>query len=287
MHNIQTVIFCAGLGLRRRLISSKACLVLVVLLVFSYYIYSPVCQVADFYHLSVPPWLFLFFLSFFTVLLVHGGLCLLLFSDVGDNDGYSYLMIHRCGRKLYMAGQLLEIFITAFLYAFTIFLFSILFILPVIGWDVDWGTLIRTLSENSGLVQEQTGATLSFIVDAEVLSVFTPIQATLACFFCLWFSAAFVGVLICFCRVYFEKTVGIIAAGFFIALSLFVLALGLITVGSWLQFLSPLTWSNFMYLDWYYSGLTPSPVYAFSVWGISMAVMSTAAVIGFDRRDIQ
>ena len=34
------------------------------------------------------------------------------------------------------------------------------------------------------------------------------------------------------------------------------------------------------------SGATPSPVYAFSAWGISILGMSVAAVVGFDKRDI-
>lgn len=59
------------------------------------------------------------------------------------------------------------------------------------------------------------------------------------------------------------------------------------TLGYWLQFVSPLSWSNFMNLDWYQSGTTPSPVYAFSAWGISILGMSVAAVVGFDKRDIQ
>ena len=125
------------------------------------------------------------------------------------------------------------------------------------------------------------------MVSPECIALFTPFQAVGISFLCLWLSTAFIGVLITFCRVYWEKSVGIIAAGFFVGIALFALYLGLITIGYWLQFVSPLSWSNFMNLDWYHSGATPSPVYAFSAWGISILGMSVAAVVGFDKRDIQ
>ena len=287
MRSIQMAVTSAGICFRRRLNNSKTYLALAVMAIFSFYIFSPVCQLASYYQISCPPWLFPFFMSFPIMLMVHGGLCLLLFSDGGENDGYSYLMLARCGRKATMMGRLLVVLLTSFLYALILLVFSVVFILPVLGWDSDWGTLLRTLAESSGIMAEQTGVSLSFVVSPECIALFTPFQAVGISFLCLWLSTAFIGVLITFCRVYWEKSVGIIAAGFFVGIALFALYLGLITIGYWLQFVSPLSWSNFMNLDWYHSGATPSPVYAFSAWGISILGMSVAAVVGFDKRDIQ
>ena len=287
MRSLQMAVTSAGICFRRRLNNPKTYLALAVMAIFSFYIYSPVCQLASYYQLSCPPWLFPFFMSFPIMLMVHGGLCLLLFSDAGENDGYSYLMLARCGRKAAMVGQLLEVLLTAFLYTLTLLVFSVVFILPVLGWDSDWGTLLRTLAESSGIMAEQTGVSLSFVVSPECTALFTPFQAVGISFLCLWLSTAFIGVLITFCRVYWERSVGIIAAGFFVGIALFALYLGLITIGYWLQFVSPLSWSSFANLDWYHSGTTPSPVYAFSAWGISILGMGIAAIVGFDKRDIQ
>ena len=177
MRSIQMVVTSAGISFRRRLNNPKTYLALAVMAIFSFYIFSPVCELASYYQLSCPPWLFPFFMSFPIMLMVHGGLCLLLFSDGGENDGYSYLMLARCGRKAIMIGRLLEVLFTSFLYTLTLLVFSVVFILPVLGWDSDWGTLLRTLAESSGIMAEQTGVSLSFVVSPECIALFTPFQA--------------------------------------------------------------------------------------------------------------
>lgn len=278
---------CCGILLRRELGSPKMWLILVMMVVFSFYNYSPLCTIGDFYKVPVTPWVYPFFLSFPTMLLVNSGLCLLLFSDVGEVDGYADLMISRSGRKAYITGQILCVLAMAFLYAAALWVLSILFILPEIGWDADWGVLLHTLAESSEQVQAQTGVSLSIIVPQETLALFTPIQATLMCFMCMWLAAAFIGVLICFFRVYVSRPAGIFAAGIFVCMTLFSTMLGTLTFGQWLQYLSPLTWASFLYLDWYYSGITPSPVYAFAVWITGILGMGLASVWKFDRRDLE
>ena len=178
MRSIQMAVTSAGICFRRRLNNSKTYLALAVMAIFSFYIFSPVCQLASYYQISCPPWLFPFFMSFPIMLMVHGGLCLLLFSDGGENDGYSYLMLARCGRKATMMGRLLEVLLTSFLYALILLVFSVVFILPVLGWDSDWGTLLRTLAESSGIMAEQTGVSLSFVVSPECIALFTPFQSS-------------------------------------------------------------------------------------------------------------
>ena len=103
MRSIQMAVTSAGICFRRRLNNSKTYLALAVMAIFSFYIYSPVCQLASYYQMSCPPWLFPFFMSFPIMLMVHGGLCLLLFSDGGENDGYSYLMLARSSRPIMVA----------------------------------------------------------------------------------------------------------------------------------------------------------------------------------------
>ena len=157
MRSIQMAVTSAGICFRRRLNNSKTYLALAVMAIFSFYIFSPVCQLASYYQISCPPWLFPFFMSFPIMLMVHGGLCLLLFSDGGENDGYSYLMLARCGRKATMMGRLLEVLLTSFLYALILLVFSVVFILPVLGWDSDWGTLLRTLADPPALWRSKRG----------------------------------------------------------------------------------------------------------------------------------
>ena len=77
---------------------------------------------------------------------------------------------------------------------------------------------------------------------------------------------------------------GVVVAGFFVCIALFALYLGLITIGYWLQFISPLSWSNFMNLDWCHSEAT-LPTIRFSLpGGISILGMGIAAVVGFNKK---
>ena len=278
---------CAKINCMRMFSSSKIWLAIVVSLIFCFYTFSPMGQIAGFYQIKVPPWLSPFYLSFYLMLLVHGGLSLLIFSDIGECDGYSFLMIARVGRRAYISGQLVSVFVISFLYALLPLLSSLVFPLPHLEWNSDWGTLLYTLAESSGQVTEQTGVSLSIVVEGEILRLFTPLAATLLSFLCLWISTAFLGTLLCFCSVVFSKKCGIIVGGFFVCLSLFCRFLGAITIGKWLQYFSPMTWSNFMYLDWFYSGRAPSPVFAFTVWGASILLMCLFTVRTFTTQDIK
>lgn len=92
-------------------------LILVMMVMFSFYNYAPPCTIAGFYKVPVAPWAYPFFPSFLTMHVVNNGLCLLLFSGIGETDGYAELMVARSGRRAYMAGQLLYVPVMAFLYA--------------------------------------------------------------------------------------------------------------------------------------------------------------------------
>lgn len=286
MGEIKKSLRCGRILLRREMDSPKTWLIFVIMLVFSYYNYSPLCTIADFYKIPVTPWAYPFFLSFPIMIVVNCGLHLLLFSGVGEVDGYADLMIARSGRRAYIIGQLFCILTLSFLYAAILWVLSILFILPKIGWDGDWGVLLHTLAESSGQVQAQTGISLSIIVPEETLALFTPVQATLLCLLCIWLSAAFTGVLICFFRVFVSRSAGIFVAGIFVCMTLFSATLGIFTFGRWLQFLSPLTWASLLSLDWYYSGIAPSPVYAFTVLLVGILGMGIASVWKFGRQDL-
>ncbi|MCI9225373.1 MAG: hypothetical protein HFE91_07885 [Acutalibacter sp.] len=287
MAEIRKSLRCCGILLRRDLGGPKMWLIVVMMVVFSFYNYAPLCTIADFYKVPVAPWAYPFFLSFPTMQVVNNGLCLLLFSDTGETDGYAELMVARSGHRAYMTGQLLCVICMAFLYAAALWALSILFTLPEIGWDADWGVLLHTLAESSGQVQGQTGVNLSIIVSPEVLAIFTPIEATLICLVCIGLSAAFMGVLICFFRVFVSRPAGIFATGILVAMALFANSLGMFTFGRWLQFVSPLSWSGLLGIDWYHSGFAPGPEYVFTVWIGGIVVMSFAAVWKFGRRDLE
>ena len=285
MRRSSSVLRCMRLFGSQVFASPKSWMAVAILIIFSYYIYSPLGRIAEHYSLRVTPWLLPFFLSFYLMLLVHGGACLLLFSSLGENNSYNYFVLSRVGKAVYMKGQLLSVLIISFLYSCLILLLSLVFVIPHLGWDGGWGVLLNTMSQSASQISEEAGVNLSIVIEGELLRIFTPVSAMLVSFLCLWLSASFLGVLILFCTAHFDRSTGIVVAGLFVCLSLFARLLGSITIGSWLQKISPMTWANFAYLDWYYSGMLPSPLYAFGVWILSIGLMSFFTIRKYSRQD--
>lgn len=97
MRSGKTALTCAKISLLQLFSNPNCILILAVMTIFSFYIYSPMCRISQFYQISVPPWLFPFYLSWYQMLLVHCGLCLLLFADTVEIDSYTNLMLVRIG----------------------------------------------------------------------------------------------------------------------------------------------------------------------------------------------
>ena len=77
MAEIRKSLRCCGILLRRDLGGPKMWLIVVMMVVFSFYNYAPLCTIADFYKVQVAPWAYPFFLSFPTMQVVNNGLCAL------------------------------------------------------------------------------------------------------------------------------------------------------------------------------------------------------------------
>ena len=277
----------AWISMKRLMGTSKFYLILGMVLIFSYYTYTPFLQIAEYYQLSVPPWIYVFYTSFYTMMILNTGLCVLLFSDVPCMDGYSQMMIIRCGRRVYILGQVLYILMASLLYTFVLLILSIIFILPVLEWNADWGVVINTLGQSSTEIQQQTGIKLPFIVDPDFLKALTPVKAMLAGFFSMWLTSALTGVVIGFFRLLFGPMAGVTAAGILAAFAVFVQFIGGEFIGGWLRYLSPLSWSRFGIMDWYGYGMLPSPRYCYSVLIISVIILSIGIILRFCKRDLE
>ena len=286
MRKLRGCLLCAGILLQRRLFSPKAAFALVMMGIFSYTTYSPLLTVAETFGVSISPWLLPFFLSYYLLGMVHGCLCLLLFSDTGENDAYALLLVARCGRISYPLARVLETLASAFLYAIALFLLSLLLALPKLEWTAEWGILIHSLSTDGARLAGLSGVSLNFFVSPSFLAQTAPIPATLAALCSLALSAAFVGVLVGFCRLFFGKSAALAAAGVVLFLVIFVQFSGSLTYGPWVTYLSPLSWANLQTLDWSGTGTGPSPAYAFAVWMGSILLIGALSVAGFARRDV-
>ncbi len=264
---------CTRLHLNRLLFNRKAILAAILLVFFSSYVFAPITTLGQFYGMAVPPWLMPFFMSMSSMVILHGALILLLFSDVGSVGEYDSFVLVRSGRRPFVAGQFAAVFVTSLVYTLAVFLCSVVFILPVLGWDTDWGVILRTMAESSGKMRAQTGVSLSIDIPSNILSLFTPLEAMGMTALCMTVSSAFLGCVMTSFRLLFNKNIAFCAGSVLVGLSVFAKFLGNLTYGKWLQFVSPLTWANIIFIDWYQSGLYPGPAYVFTFWGAGLVLM--------------
>ena len=68
---------------------------------------------------------------------------------------------------------------------------------------------------------------------------------------------------------------------------LFPAYLGTISIGSWLLYLSPISWSSLYSLDWHHTRAVPSPTYAIVYLVIAIVVLSVISVVMFFRKDLE
>ena len=277
---------CAKISLIQLFASTKWRFILCIAAIFCFYTYMPFFQIARFYEIGIAPWIYCFFRSFYLMIVLHGALSILLFVEVPYLDMYTEMLIIRSGRFSYILGQFLYICLAAGIYTLIPLLMSLVFVIPRLDCNWEWGMLINTLSESSAVITSQTGIELSFVIDPEILNL-NPLQAMGITFVFEWLVTLFIGCVMLFFRLLVGKMGGIIAAGVLVGMTMFAMFLGGILIGSWLIYISPASWCSIGLLDWFGGGAQPSPTYALIVLSSGIFVMGTGSVLKFIRNDLE
>ena len=103
----------------------------------------------------------------------------------------------------------------------------------------------------------------------------------------LWLDTVFAGLVILFFTTAFHRIIGIIAAGILTAMPVFSLYAGAISIGTWLKFISPLSWSYIGQMDWFRTGAYPSPEYVIVFLTAGILVLGVGTNFIFIRKDIE
>ena len=106
-------------------------------------------------------------------------------------------------------------------------------------------------------------------------------------FVCMWLVTAFLGMVMSFFNVVVKKMSGIAVVGVLEVLSYFSVYWGAMTIGTWLVFISPVSWTQMGVLDWTDSGLWPTPGYAVTVLLVGILVLGAGCIVKFCRRDLK
>ncbi len=287
MVDIRSVWASTNIRFRKLIGSRKSAVLLGCQLIFCYYVFIPMTQMTIAYGERIPPVAFVFYLSFYRMLVLHGAMTIFLFSDLLEPDSYSLWQTIRMGKKNYILGQIVYIYLISLIYMFVLFLFSLLMTLPVLGPVSEWGKMMFTMAENLGGMVETTGIMVSYSINTMILDAMTPMEALSCSMLLLWLTSSFVGITILFFTVFFRRSVGIMITGIMVSMTVFAMFAGLITIGRWLIYISPLSWSYIGLLDLYKSGNWPTIWYAVLVLLVGGLIMSGASVIRFGKCDVK
>ena len=187
-------------------------------------------------------------------------------------DSNQLFVILRSGRRSWVTGQLLYVFMTSAVYYLFIFAATLLLSLPYSDWSTEWGKVINTIANTD--IAQNNGA---YFVEASSLitTFFTPIQAVWFTFLLSVLSASVLGLIIFLLNITTNtRSIGIAVSASLTVLS-FMVANG--DLGYLLKF-SPLSWNTLNNIDVGGKTSNPSFVYCIAVY-ITAIVILTALIM--------
>ena len=286
MHRFYKILLCSGVNFKKWIITPRIYVIFAIMIIFEYYAFSTIPQIAAYYGVNASPWVFPFFLGNPSMFIIIGSMTALFYCNAPFADRHMPFLVIRTGQRNWIIGQLLYIYFSSFLYTACLLVLSVVMLIPRIHFTTDWGTLLNTITQSPIEVMEQVGVNIGFLVNDEMLALLSPIEATVLAFVMFWLVTAFIGVLVCSFNIVIGKMSGIIAAGVFTCIAYFSAVLGAITIGRWLLYISPISWSCISYLDWYGTGNVPSPVFAIISLLGTIILLSLISVIVFCKKDL-
>ena len=283
--NMTNVFLCSISNYKKWIVDIKIYTLFTLLLVFSIWNFSGIYDYARIVGYGVSPWMFPHILTVPIAMPVYGSFAMLLFSNAPFIDRHTPFIMIRTGRNSWVWGQLLYILITSFLYTMINYLITVISFFPYIAFTNDWGKVIRTLAMNPSSAYDK-GIQLTVIVNSNIVTAFSAIEATLISLSMFFLVTLFMGIIIFSLNLIVGKMCGTIIAGILVFVSYFSIYVGRLTIGYHVFYFSPLSWSSLQYIDWYNSGDSPSFLYAVALLlGISI-LLGIISVISFSRKDI-
>ena len=280
MNRLENIALCAYMNVKKELGTSKLYLVWIISFIFQYYTFSGMKIICRYLGSPTAPWVFPFYLTSPSMLIVYSGLAMLLFCDVPSMDGQAPFVLIRVGKRDWILGQILYVVILAFFYTLWNMLCSVLVLVPNIVLKNEWGSVFRTIASYPEIMWD-SGATIGFAMDLETFEMFTPVAAMIISGILYWFGTIFLGMIILAFYVMTGKMLGIAVCGFLVALAYFSCSLGLLGYGSVIGQISPINWSSLLSGNgneaWKWS------ILKYTILSLAFGVIS---VVMFCRKDV-
>ena len=283
MRNMKTSFSIGMRGIRKWTGNLKVILLAVYMMLNVVYCVLPILRFANDVGIGVCPYLFPFMSSdlFMQVSIMLGAV--LLFCDAPFIDESAPYVILRSGRYSWSSGQVIYILLGSALYVLFIVLCSILFVLPNMQLDANWGKVIGTLC--------LTGADIQYGVPMSMNSIIfynhTALEAMGLSMLLTWLAVVFIGLLMYALNTLVHKAAGSMVACGTIVLNYFIYNF----LPSSIYAYSPMSLSNLSLLD---SGLITVNLnngltaiqYSLIIYSIVIVVLALASIFSIRKRNI-
>lgn len=249
-----------------------------LLLMFLNIFLAPVRQAAAYVQLPVSAWVFPFLTSnYYSLMLIMFGFVLFLCDAPFVDSEQAYLII-RCGKKTWLKGQLLYICLASAVYFLTVFLMSILLLLPNITFSPDWGRLVRTLSQTDLGLQFNASLDISY----KIIRLYSPAAAMGLSLLMAWLIGVLFGVVLFVLNAFFSRAVGVMVTSGMVLLEIFAL-----NNAFRFTYVSPVSWISLSILDTEGFSKYPTLSYTLVCTLLMIFILSAIALRWSKKRDIK
>ena len=290
MDKVQNAFRVCGNNFLKWRSSPRTVIVFLLLAVFMYYITAGTRALAAAQNMAVTPWLFPFIPSYSLNLDILYFALILLFCDAPFFDEQFPYVCMRAGRFVWVVGQILYIIFASLVYTAVSYLFCLLFCLPNLSFSIGWGKILRMMSMPLSKDFAQTYLTGVMANDSgiNVMSLYTPLQATLFTLLLMWLAGIFLGLLMFAINLHASRGVGSLVAAFFVILNFFayIFSSGHGFKAPIIYYFSPISWVNLANLQMNANNRPPL-VYALTTLCLLILFFIIVSVYSVKQKEIE
>lgn len=263
-------IYCIMKYNYKKLFNTPRIYILIILQsIYLWYLISPIVDLSKTAGVRLTPWLFSHISSYkISQLFLMMGIIVMFADAPFIDDEYKYILI-RSGRKKWALGQILYIVTGTIAYFITIFIFTVIMIIPNIFISSDWGRLITTFANSD------TRDYFELLISFKILVKYTPIMATLLSILLSCLTGVIISLIMFIINIKLEKSIGIIVATFIVFLDRAIFSN---FPNFKFAYISPVSLSRIDGLDKVSNGMSPSILYALAFGIVSISILSIISV---------
>lgn len=237
-------------------------------------------------NMAVTPWIypFLFGQSFNQILFYLP--LIFLFCDAPFFDEQFPYVCARSKRQVWAGGQVLYIFLSALIFTAALYLFSIVFFIPNLGFSLEWGKILRMLLMGSSFSGDFANTyALGVFMSPTIFTNYTPLQATGIALLITWLNCVFLGLLMFLINMRSPRGFGAVAASLVVFFSFFASQFTNGNRAQMIYYFSPISWSDISNIQ---TGteLRPPLAYVICMLTAIVTALSVLAVRAMKHRDI-